>query len=1088
MGWFRSAGSWMGDKVDAATETVGRWADQTKQVAQDAWDVATSTSVGMEDGSLYLETDLDELSDLMSPETRAALALDRATADNRVRITYTRSTGELVATSDEIALAGIDTEKVRAGQVVLRGVRAVFTNTDGGIPGLGENFSLLGYKDAADNLQAVVTISTAVAVDVAFDGPDGPSTVASVALEGLSGTIGAQGGLPFAEAGTTEVDFALEHAVLEGLSAGGHTVDSAELKGISAGMSGSEESAFLAADSVAVAGVGGASGSAGEARLDGLRVDVDNAGGGLLGVDGTADRAKARVAVEAARVSDVDTADFDADHVSATDFSGSYDTTTGTGGARVHQLRSEGLDTSWVDANRLQADRLSLDADLLGQDGRRDAHLRMGGLRGDGLAITPVTDGRDAADTGGMPLDWSADVGSLDVTNAHAGGADIAHTTASGARLSGALDGDASQMQGEVRDLSLSGFSHAAMSADSLSTTNTTLSADASTMSATADHVRAAGLQTESLRAAELNGYGGSASFGRGSATAALDSAHMTDATVMDRVDIADAQVAGLSATKAGDHAGITLGSASVTGLSDRQTGAQLDQGTLRGADVRYNTQSSVLDASLASAELAGARGLGGSLDTGAVTGLTASHGPDRSQLAVDSAQVSGLAHGTSRLDSASVAGVTASRQGGQSEAAVTSASLSGARHGDTQLGGATIAGITATQSGDRQTLAAQSAELSSLAHGTTTVAGVSGTGLSATRDAAGLRGGADRLDARDLQVGDTASVARAHASGLAVSQSDAGLSATVTEAGLQDARYSGDGMQARLASASVSAGSLQHSAQGLTTGAEAVRLQGLSASGTSGGGGASGLDTARLVETGAAQVRDAELSAQARLRGGDLGVAGLEARRGTQVDAGVSIRGGRVQDQGTGVGLSAPIDGPLWTSVRGAYMDNGQLKADVKGWRDKDVTGTLNDAIGVRGDRMPSVATLGAGAANVMRQPASGSSSGPGLSDIVDMDSVRLDANAQLGDGVIDAGLGSVDLGRAQRAGDNRVDVSASNGSLEAEIQRFLADSARYSSGGTQASSGRTQASGVELDATERGWSLQADDLQAQDVRASKS
>ena len=153
--------------------------------------------------------------------------------------------------------------------MLLNGVRAVFTNQGGGVPGLDENFSLLGFKDSADNLQAVVTIASARAVDVDFQGPDGPTTVASVDLQGIAGTVGAQGGMPFAQAGTTEVDFA-EHAVLEGLTAGGHTVASAQVSDVTAGMSGSSESAFLAAASVAVSGVGGDT-NAGSAEVSGLR-------------------------------------------------------------------------------------------------------------------------------------------------------------------------------------------------------------------------------------------------------------------------------------------------------------------------------------------------------------------------------------------------------------------------------------------------------------------------------------------------------------------------------------------------------------------------------------------------------------------------------------------------------------------------------------------------------------------------------------------------------------------------------------------------------------------------------------------------
>ncbi len=1092
MGWFRDTGAWIGDKVQSATDTVGQWAEDTAQVAKDAWDVATSTSVGMEDGSVYLETDLDELSDLMSPETRAALALDRATADNRVRITYSRSTGELVATSDEIALAGIDTPKVKAGQVVLSGVRAVFTNKGGGVPGLGEDFSLFGYKDAADNLQAVVTVASARAVDVQFQGPNGPSTVDTVSLEGLSGTVGAQGGMPFAEAGTTEVDFALEHAVLEGLSANGHTVASAEATGVTAGMSGSNESAFLAADALTVAGVSGEN-SAGNAQVNGLRVDVDNRGGGLLGVDNTADRARARVAVEAASVTDLDTSDFDADSLTASGFSGEYDTTTGMGQANVRRLGTDGLDTSWVDANNLEARGLSLDGDLAGRDGRRNANLNVGTLTGDGLTVQPTTDGRSASAAGGMPFDYSGNLGSADLTNVHVGGAEVARVQASSASVSGSVDGDASGMRAEMLDTRLTGLAHDSATADSIQTTNTTLTADASSLSATADHVQAANLQTESLRAGDLSAWGGTASFTGDTASASLTRARMTDATLMDRVDIASAQLDQLSGSRSGSSATMSLGSGSIHGVSDRVTGASVDAGSLSGAAVDYNGESGVLTGQLGAGQVSGVQGMGGSLDSASVQTVALSHGPGNSNVSVGQANASGLAYGDSRLDSATASGLTAARQDGTDSLGIASLGLHGARHGDSSLESATIGGITASQAGASRRFGADTAQLTHLAHGDTSVASVTGQGLSGAQDATGIRGGADTLSAQNIRVGDTATVASAHANGLAVAHQDSGTVASVTSAGLSDARFTTDSMRGSLDSATIQAGAVSRSnSGGITGGAESIGLSGLSARGTMSGGssgGSSGVDTARAIETTAAQVRDAELAASLNLRGGDLGVAGLTAKPNTRVDAGVSIRNGQVQDQGTGVNLSSPIDGPVWTSVKGAYMDDGRLKADVKGWFDQDVTGQVNDALGVDGKRLPSVATMGTGVANMMRQPSSGgSSSGPGLGQIVDMNSVRVDANAQLGDGVIDAGVGRVDLGRAQRAGDNRIDVSASNGSLEADIQRFLLDSTQYASGGTRASTGQTTATGIDLGATERGWSLDVDELNARDVSGSRS
>jgi len=1046
-GWFRRAGSWMGDKVGQASETVGRWADQTKQVAQDAWDVATSTSVGMEDGAIYIETDLDELSDFMSPETRAALALDRATADNRVRLAYTRSTGELVATSDEIALAGVQTDTVQSATVTLRGVRAVFTNQGGKVPGLNDNFSLLGYKDAVDNLQAVVTIADAEATEVSFTGPDGPTTVASVKLAGLTGTVGAEGGMPFSDAGTTEVDFALEHAVLEGLSVEGHTVASAELSGLSGGMSGANESAFLAADAVSISGAhSGDQQVMGESTLSGLRVDVDNKGGGLLGVDDQADHAKARVAVEAANVSQLDTADFDAASLSARDLSGDWDTTTGTGRASASTLGVSGLDTSWVDATRLQADNLSLGGDLRGEDGRRDLDLKMQRLHGDGLTIQPTSSESNSPGMGGMPLDWSADIGSADLTNSRGAGATVDHSQLRQASLGGNIDGQRSNFSAEIGHTELTGFSHATMTADQLATTNTSISANADQTQLTADHVQGSNINTESFRAGELNAYGGSATLQGPGASATLDRARIRDATIAGRMDVEEAQLNSLTARRDGTEASVSAASGEVRGVSDRQSDARLTQAAF--TDASLGVDKTGVKGKLGHAEVSQARGFGATLSSGSVDGLGLTHTENSSRITASQLGVNGLAHGDTALASGSLSGISAQRSGGVDQLAVDRASATG------------------------------------LSHGTTSVAQLSAAGLSGRRDASGLRGGVDSATAQQVQVGQTASVATANLTGLAASHTDQATSASLSSGTLTDVDFATNGARGSLDSVGVQGAAAHRNAQGqLTAGAESLQARGLDASGTISGNGASGgLDMARLVETSAAQVQHADISGRATMPGGDLGVGGLRAARNTQIQAGVSVRNGQIQDRGTHARASKPIDGPLWTSVNGAYVKDGRLRTDVKGWADKDITSMVNDGLGVSGRRLPSTAAIGAGVANQMRS----SSSSTDLSRIVDTDSVSVDGTAQLGDGVIDAGPGQVDLGRAQQAGDNRVDVQARDGSLEANIQRFLADSASWSSRTTSASTGQMSVDGASLDASADHWGLQADALDVNDLRTS--
>ena len=107
--------------------------------------------------------------------------------------------------------------------------------------------------------------------------------------------------------------------------------------------------------------------------------------------------------------------------------------------------------------------------------------------------------------------------------------------------------------------------------------------------------------------------------------------------------------------------------------------------------------------------------------------------------------------------------------------------------------------------------------------------------------------------------------------------------------------------------------------------------------------------------------------------------------------------------------------------------------------------------------------------------------------SSMNDKDSIRVDGSAQFGSGVINAGVGQVDLARGQQPGDNRLDFKARDGGLEAEIQRFLADSASFSSGGSSASTGPLSVSGAAVDAQDGSWKATADAVDLSNLRSSR-
>ena len=115
-GWLAGAGRWIGDKYDAATGAVGDFVHQTGQAAAELWDLASHSDLSLEGGNLVLDTDLDELMDVMPASVQGALQLDRASA-NRVRVVIDPKVALL--TSDAITVQGLDTASLKTGEVRL---------------------------------------------------------------------------------------------------------------------------------------------------------------------------------------------------------------------------------------------------------------------------------------------------------------------------------------------------------------------------------------------------------------------------------------------------------------------------------------------------------------------------------------------------------------------------------------------------------------------------------------------------------------------------------------------------------------------------------------------------------------------------------------------------------------------------------------------------------------------------------------------------------------------------------------------------------------------------------------------------------
>lgn len=720
-GWLAGAGRWVSDKYESTTDAVGDFAQKTGQAASELWDVASSSDLSLEGGNLVLETDLDELMDVMPASVAGALKLDREASANRVRVVIDPGEKVAVLTSDEITVAGVDSESLKTGTVRLQGVRIRLSNPAGGVPFVDGDFGFLGFKDADDNLTAEVEVSGITASDVVVQGSDGPTALASLQVDGLTGTAAAQGGAPMGEDAKTTLDFSVEGAVMEGLSRQGITVDKATATGASGGMYEGSETAFLAAEQLAISGATQNGTALGSAEVTGARVDIKNEGGGLVGLDDKADRLSGRVRVDAASVKDFDGQSADLESGTLGGVAVDFDSVARTARAEAETTRLQGLDTTSLDID--DATVRGLGADIgMGEDKTtlRAAAERaeLSGVRFDGDASTPAGGGGESAN-----LDWGLDIADASLSDVDAAGAKLAGVQTENLQASGLASGEASWFMARADQAGIEGLDH-----DLLRAREATLGGAGMDWHAGGDtNVRARDVSVtdaaaHNFSAAGLQASGGAVTFGpTGDARGSLAHASVTDATVADRVSVESGEVRGVSGSSLGGERQVGIESASATGVRDSVTG-----GTLRSA-------------SLSGVQTGGA---GGQFST-----------------TVDEARLSHGAMSGHRVTDATARGLSVSRDGGGALTGGFDGLQATGLHGATGGSGVDVASLDARNG--QATMGTGGFGSGSLAQLSTTglrtdqgsAATASVHGLSASRDASGVQATARRGEAGDIQL-----------------------------------------------------------------------------------------------------------------------------------------------------------------------------------------------------------------------------------------------------------------------------------------------------------------------------------------------
>jgi LysM repeat protein len=1028
-GFLEQTGRAIGDGFDSAVDRAGGWVDSAGEAVDEL-----STQAGKWGRTAGEAADLDydlgwgsvaatgTLSDILEIGVAAEAIppdllriLEGATASNVVSLRYDYSGGALTLEAPDLQVRGVLVSGMQVGTANLTGVT---------IRVQSDQIEIIGSERQGS--QAELRAARCEALDVRYETADGPMQASRLMLSGLVLRASSREGQVLE--GDVTGSIQADEAGVEGFSGAGVTLEEGRIGGLSAELSEGGERAGVRLGRIDATGVTQGGVSLGNAAAEGVEIDVTNQDGGLPMLDERADHLGANVRLRAASVREFS-------HPMASLQEGTLEQAMiaygeqGTTGS-VAGLRASGLDTEWADADGIDVDDVALRMDDSGISAGVEG-ITATGLRSEqgGAAGVTASDVRFRQGADGS----TASVGEVRADGIDAAAADARTVSARALEAAWAGEGDALTANARVGSLRAAGVTSDQGSVDSVTLGGATF--------ATAGGRNTAGIDGIEVRGAS------SASGGADRATVGR-----TDASWSGSGDAlaAEATVGGITAegveSAYADVASVTADPLSIS-LADGHTRVRTDHlgaSGVTGADVSARS----LDVNGVSADL----GPNGTVRAGA------------GQVDAEALAAYGATVGRARLTGAEIGMDEAGTQVG-----LAGLDVSAARYGD-------VAAADRLTANDAR-IGIRSADDLDATLGDFRIQGLDASNFSAG-DVRGAGIGVDmdhgRTEARvasaslaDATVADRVDVASGSVAGVtaAVTGSDV-RDVSLRSASVQDVRDRVTGSTAQ----SAELGGVRYTNSPDTMRASVDRLGLTGARFDSGnipaseGGASSGgpaLDMDALIRSASRRVDDADVSF-------DVGVNPMESffadiHPDTRARGRVTARDNQLTD--VNVGLSNPVDGPLWIEGNGVYTDDkGRLRADLSGWFDHKIGGFANDALGVEGNRLPSIGQVGQGVAGMMSAPASPSEQA-GASP-VDLSSSRVMGTVGLSPGRIEAGAGRVDLAQ-QRAGDNVVQFDSQHGrDMAVAFSRILASGISADTGASRVATGQASVSGASVQA----------------------
>ncbi|HNC94969.1 MAG TPA: hypothetical protein PKW90_02530, partial [Myxococcota bacterium] len=552
-----------------------------------------------------------------------------------------------------------------------------------------------------------------------------------------------------------------------------------------------------------------------------------------------------------------------------------------------------------------------------------------------------------------------------------------------------------------------------------------------------------------------------------------------------DGLSVGKVSAQSLSGKSSGGTLSGSVGKASVDAVDTKSV--DVGHGDLAGLSFEKNNQgmSGSVD-SVAAQTIAAGDTTVGSVAAQKLSGKTTAGGGSGSAAGL---QLQNLKSPTATVGSADLSGLSASKEGekvavGLEKGQATGVGVAGATVEKLAVEKLAASGDQATQSG-ALTLGSLEAEKLHHASGSAQTVGLKGLAVAGSNTG----GGRAAVDQKPDHLQGTMSLEQGKVTGLDTK----GLDARSVELRGAQAAVNGDQKSGSLAS--LSASGVAADAGGMKVGVE--NFQGTNLSGkTTAGGKATAAPTGPSPAALAGLLDEAHLKGSVALNPGKAGPVKIGAD--THANFNVDVQKGRIDPRTTKVAMDKPLDGPLWVTAKGAYLDDqggdrAKLKADLGGWKDMN----LSDQLPGKQDTVPlKVAEL---AQQVLpttaKSPAAKpSSSGPGIEGkagslsasgitvngtlpadkggkapgLVDLDHSKVAGTVGLRSGKADLGSVKADLQR-EDSRDNTASVSANGASnLALQFTRLLVGNFSVDTGDAALKGGKSSVSGGALSVQE--------------------